>query len=238
VTVATIGHNRPPAREAIAGRIEDLELEAGNWLDGEPIANAKQSEAVAALIAMARQLEKDADAERKAEAKPFDDGKAAVQAAWKPLIERVARIAAAAKEAQTAWLVQVERKQREEAARLAAEAAAAREAAQAAWRAANPASLAEREAAEAALKQAALADAAAERADRATATAKAGDARAIGLRTHKRPELVDLWDAAAHYFRARPEEFAAWVLDQAAKDIRAGVVNIPGIRIITERKAS
>lgn len=233
-----IGANNPPSHEIIKASIDDLEVEARNWLDGEPIANADQAKAVATLIGMARDLCKAAEEKRKVAAKPFDDGKAQVQATWKPLIDRVERIAKAAKAAQTAWLVAEEARQRAEAARLAAEAEAAREAARIAYAEANPASLTEREGAEAALEAAAKAEAVAARATRQTATAKGDEGRAIGLRTYRVPVLVSLWDAAAHYFRARPDEFAAWVTEQAAKDVRAGVKSIPGFEIKEERKAA
>ncbi len=233
-----IGGNNPPAHEVIKAAIDDLEAEARNWLDGAPIATDGQSQSVATLIGMARDLGKAAEEKRKAEAKPFDDGKAQVQATWKPLIDRVERIAKVAKAAQTAWLIEQEKRQRAEAARLAAEAEAAREAARIAYAEANPASLTEREEAEAALEAAAKAEAVAARADRQTATAKGEEGRAIGLRTYRTPEIESLWDAAAHYFRERPDDFGKWVLEQAAKDIRAGVVSIPGIKIIEERRAA
>ena len=86
--LATIGHNNPPADPfgAIKAHIDDLYVEAKNWLDGEPITTQAQADQVTRLLDMIRDAEKVADNARKEENKPFDDGKAAVQAKYAPLI--------------------------------------------------------------------------------------------------------------------------------------------------------
>src|SRR3546814_8195285 len=80
-TAPKIGHNNPPSPfDDIKAEIEALHEEARGWLDGEPVASQGQADALDKLKGMIRDAEKKAENLRKAEVKPFDDGKAAVQA--------------------------------------------------------------------------------------------------------------------------------------------------------------
>jgi hypothetical protein len=98
-----------------AEEIEDLLLEARNYLDGEPIANEDQASAVSSLLNRLRRVANDADDARKDEKRPHDEAAKAVQGKWKPILDKADLAATAAKQALAPWLQQVEAKQREEA---------------------------------------------------------------------------------------------------------------------------
>lgn len=145
--LANIGHNSTPfiaARDTIA----DAVGEAREWLDGKPVADKDQADGLAHLLDTLRKAHKSADEARKIEAKPFDDGKAEVQARYKPILTDAERAIDTVKLTLAKW-------QREEQRRIDEEARVAREAAElAAYQAAEArrqadlANLAEREEAE------------------------------------------------------------------------------------------
>ena len=141
------------------------------------------------------------------------------------------------KNALAPWLDAIDRAQREaaeEARRVAAEKAAA---AQAAIRAADAANLAEREKAEELLKAAKRADAQANKIERATATAATGG-RAIGLRTTYQPVLTDMTAAARHYWSVERKAFEEFLIGLAEKDCRAGRREIPGFTVVEKKTAA
>jgi hypothetical protein len=247
VSVAEIGHNRPPEPtpfEAVKVHIEDLWTEACNWADGAKIENQQQADAVAKLIEDFRQAHAAADEARKAENKPFDDGKAAVQAKFAPLIADTkgqqgltVKAMAALKATLTPWLLKIEQQKRaaEQAAREEAERKA-REAAEA-MRSADAANLAERDAAEQKVIEANIADAAAKFAANDKAHAK-GDGRAIGLRRSYRPILTDRKAALMHYAASRPDELVSFLCQLAETDVREGKRQIPGFDVIEEARVA
>src|SRR3546814_4475520 len=119
---APIGHNNPPEPtpyEAILTDVQDLSETAQGFLDGDPINDQATADMVAKLIDEARKGQKAAEDLRKEEAKPFDDGKKAVQAKWTPITDekkgKYALIIATAKKALAPWLVKLDAEQ--EAAR-------------------------------------------------------------------------------------------------------------------------
>lgn len=124
---APIGHNNPPSPvDETSAFVDDLYMEAKNWLDGEPIANQGQADGLAKLLTQARTTAKDAEAKRKAQTKPLDDQKKAIMAAWKPITDRLEMIEMTCKKALGAWLSkqEAEKRAKEEAARKIAEEAA------------------------------------------------------------------------------------------------------------------
>jgi uncharacterized Zn finger protein (UPF0148 family) len=215
--------------------VDDLLLEARNYLDGDPIANEQQAEAVSSLLNRLRRVSKDADAARATEKRPHDDACKAVQARWKPIIDKADLAATTAKQALAPWLQQVEDKLRAEAeaARVEADrlAQVAREA-----REGSSGNLEAAEDAERLLKVAAGAEKFAAQADRARPLATGGE-RAIGLVDKFTPELTDSCAALKHYREHQPDALKAWLLDQAEKDVRAGSRTIPGFTIHHERVA-
>lgn len=236
---AAIGHNNPPADpfEAVKVHIEDLYLEARNWLDGEPITTQAQADEVGRLLDMIREAEKAADEVRKELNKPFDEGKAAVQAKFAPLIADTKAVrgktvlaAEACKAALAPWRQEQERLRQEaaaEARRVAEEAA--RVAAEAA-RAAAADDLAAQEKADAAIRQAEQAHKVAAKADKAASTGS-------GLRSYWSPTLTDGVVAARHYWTVNREACEAFFLSLAKQDVQAGKRTIPGFDVTEDRRA-
>lgn len=226
-----------PADKAVlfAEEVDDLLLEARNYLDGEPIASEEQAEAVSSLLNRLRRVSKDADDARKAEKKPHDDAAKAVQAKWTPIISKADLAASTAKQALAPWLCKVEEEQRRaaEIARLEAErlAAIAAEAHKDAI-----GNLQATEDAERVLKAAGAAERHARQAEKARPLAKGGE-RAIGLVDVFTPVLTDPCTALKHYREHQPEALKAWLLDQAKADVRAGKRSIPGFTIEHQRTA-
>lgn len=233
-----IGHNgAPDPFDAFSAHIEDLMVEARNFLDGEGVAGQGQADAVAALMDQLRTASKDADKARAEEKKPHDDAAKAVQAKWKPLLEKAERAVSICKEALAPWLKKLDDEKRAaaEAARREAEEKAA--AAAEAMRQANATDLAAREEAEAKMAEAKAAEAAANKAANDRAHAKGG-ARAAHLRSYWTPELTNPSEALRHYVQTNPEAVKAFLLELARQDVAAGKRSLPGFTITEERKVA
>lgn len=228
--------NNPPPFEAITLHIEDLIAEAHNYLDGQPIESQGQADDVGKLLDMIRQAKKAADEQRVIEKKPHDEAAKAVQARWKPVIDKCDLAASVAKKALVPWLERLEAEQRAEAERKRKEAEAAEALA---WKAELAArdNLAAAEEAERRREEAERAQRVAAKAEKAKAQASGG-ARAVSLRTRYRVEIVDRRALLAHYAKTRPDDLEAWLLDQAQRDCNAGKRSIPGANIIEERSAA
>lgn len=235
--VAAIGHNNPPeptAFDAFTIHIGDLFEEAKNHLDGAGINTEAEAEAVSKLLDLIRTAAKDADKARVEAKKPHDDAAKAVQALWKPLLERADLAVDTCKKVLAPWL---ERK--EAAARAAAEAARREaderaQAAQEAMRQADISDLASRERAEALVKDADRAATAANRAEKTRAQATGG-ARATTLRTSYRPELTDASAALRHYVATNPDAIKVCLQQLAEADVRRAIRTIPGFTVHEER---
>lgn len=233
--------NNPPeptpleqARELLA----DLTTESENWFDGEPIANQAQADEVARLIDAARKAKQQFDANRKAEKKPHDDAAKAVDAKWKPVIADAERILEIAKAAQTPWLLKLDAEKRalEEATRKVAEEAAA-EARRLAEQ--SDGSLAAAKARDAALEEAKRTEAVAQAAANEKAGAKgAGMSRAVSLRTTWRSLVEDRRALLNHIAKRDPDALTAFVEDWAAKAVRSGARELPGVKIYEEKVAA
>ena len=234
---ATIGHNAPPDPfTLITESIEDLLLEANNFLDGKEIENEEQEAAVASILTRLRREANAADDQRKAEKKPHDDAGKAVQAKWQPLLQKADLAVAAAKNALTSFL-----RKKDEAQRAAAQAAIeeARRLAEVAAQTAsvaNPQSLSDQTALKARQENAAAALKAAEKLAKARPQAKGGE-RAVGLRSVWTAALIDPAAALKHYREHRPGELKLWLQEQGDADVRAGRRDIPGF-IIAEDKVA
>lgn len=236
---AVVGHNQPPAHIAMEAHVLDLLETAKGFLDGEPIETEGVAAEVAKLIDEGRKAGKDADALRKDEAKPFDEGKKAVQARWKPIIDKAELIVSTAKQALVPYQLKLEREQREAAEKARREAEEARQAQITAERAARDAAdLEAAERAEELRKTADKAEREANRAEKAAPVIAVEGARGIGLRSYWIAEITDRREALKHYMVAQPEALTAWLLDQAQKDVNAGKRSIPGVNIREDRRAA
>lgn len=235
--VAEIGHNGAPPIETWKLHIEDLLAEAQSFLDGDPVANQDQADSVGKLLGMLREASKGADAQRAVEKKPHDDAAKSVQAAWKPILERVELAESVAKRALAPFLMAEEARKQAEAAKAREEAERIqREAQEAARAAAASANLAAREEAERLAKEAEKASAQANKAEKAKPLAS-GVGRSVGLRSVWNATLVDPVEALKFYRGKEPDALKDWLRDQAAKDIRAGLRMIPGFDVTEERIA-
>jgi hypothetical protein len=234
MATAAIGHNQPDPFTLYSESIEDLLLEANNFLDGKEIENEEQEAAVASILTRLRREADAADDQRKAEKKPHDDAAAKVQEKWKPLLSKADLAVNVAKNALTSFLIK-----KDEAQRAAAQAAteeARQKALLAAQTQAAPDDLAGQTVARIRGEEAAAALKTAQRLTKARPQAKGGE-RAVGLRSVWTPALTDARAALAHYRARQPDELKAWLLDQAWRDVRAGARAIPGFTITEERKA-
>lgn len=231
--IAEIGHNNPPEPtlyEVAYARMAALHEIAESWLDGEPAKSQAELDELSAILEEARKAKKEVDEARKTEAKPFDEGKAEVQARYNPLLKNADQIADAVKAAMAPFMAKLEAEKRARAEEERRKAEEARKAAEAAAAAANRANLAEREAAEMAIEAAAKAERIAKAAEKDKAKG-AGGARAVTLRDDWQAELTDLTAACRHYWPIAKEDFAAVVQRLAAADVRAGKREIPGFSV-------
>lgn len=217
-----IGGNQPPPVEAFALHIEELfSLVSGSV--AAPVQTDEQEAALDALLDDVRKAKKDADAERAAEKKPHDDAAKAVQAAWKPLLDRCDKAAEAIKAALTPYRTAKQRA-KDEAARIAREEAEAKQrAAQEALRQSDD--LEARFAAEEQLKQA----------EKLAAQANRIDRSATGLRTYQVADVTDRRALLEHVMRNDPDALTAWLAEYARKALPA---QLPGVTIRIEKKAA
>lgn len=240
--IATIGHNQPPSTpfDAVSEKINDLYAEAKNWCDGDEIASQEQANEVQKLMRMIQSAEKEADAARVEENKPFDEGKAAVQAKYAPLIANTKSAKGltvlaidACKKALAPWLVKVEAENRRKAEEARKEAEAKAEAARAAMQ--QRQSLEDAERAEALVREAKQAEADARSAANAKANAK-GEGRAVSLRDKFTPEVTDYTAFARHVWLTHRSDMEDFLNVQAAKLVTAGIKSgIPGVTVHHER---
>lgn len=240
--IATIGHNQPPETpfDIVSETINDLYGEAKNWCDGEEIVNQQQADEVQKLMRRIQAAEKEADAARIEENKPFDEGKAAVQAKYAPLIANTKSVKGltvlaidACKKALAPWLIKVEAENRRKAEEARKEAEAKAEEARAAM--AQRQSLEDAERAEALVREAKQAEADARRAENAKAGAK-GEGRAVTLRDKYTPEIIDYTAFARHVWVTHRSDMEDFLNVQAAKLVAAGIKSgIPGVTIHHER---
>ncbi|WP_293854359.1 hypothetical protein [Sphingomonas sp. SCN 67-18] len=233
---AKAGSNAPADPfDAHKADIEDLYDEAKNWLDGAEIENQAQADTLATLIDRLHKAWKAADASRDAEKRPHMEASNAVQAKYKPILEKADTAKTVAKKAQETFLKKLRDEQAEIARKAATVAQAKADEALAAIKAANEAGdLGAREQAETLVEEAKVAVIEARVAEKAKPQAKSEfGARALGLRSVWAPTLTDGILAMRHYWPLpeRRAEMEALMLDMARKDVRAGARQIPGFDI-------
>lgn len=239
-----IGHNNPPSPfDEISAKIDSLYEEAMHWLDGEAVDNQQTADAIGNLINLIKEAENEADKARKEENKPFDEGKAAVQAKYAPLIAntkavkgKTVRAIEACKKALTPWLEYLDEQKRYAEAEARRKAEEERRNAEEAIHTTNMANLQEAEVAEIAIKKAEAAEHDLKKAERDKATA-GNVGRSVHLRTTWTPYMTDPKQAAQHYWKIRKEDMQNFLFTLAEEDVRRGKRLIPGFEIIEERKA-
>lgn len=224
--LATAGHNAPPPDATFGMHIDDLFSLLSDTLAGGDVTTDEQDAAIDAILDDFRKAAKAADAARKEAAKPFDDGKKAVQATWTPIIGKAERGAIACKDALTPYRAAKQRAKDEAARQVREEAEARQKAAQDALRTADD--LEAKFAAEQQLEQAA----------KLTAVANKIDRSATGLRTFYEAEITDRKAALLHYLARAPERFEALIQQMADEDARTTRAPVPGVTFHERKKAA
>ena len=222
-------HNNPPsAQDLVIEPFKDAIEEAGNWLDGEPVANEAQMEAVDALIKQVRKAKTTLEAERKKAVAPLNDAVKAENAAWKAAQEPI--------EIKLKALVEIVAEyKRKLAAEKQAEATAERERAAAAEAAAIEAARAAHGSGDQAAHEAALEAEKAAKAAKREASKAADAAQVKGMRTITKHEIEDvgaLINWIAKNDRAALIEFAT---EYARKNHT--LKPIDGVRVWKEKEA-
>lgn len=238
--VAKLGHNRPPEptpHEVATLSINDLYNEAKNYLDGEKIDRQEIADDISKLLNLIRAAKKAADAARRVENRPFDEGKAEVQARYNPLLNKADLAMTVCKKALEPWLEKLDAEKKAIAQKARAEAEEKQRQARESYHATDQQNLEQRERTEALIEDAKAADIAAKRANSDTAKASGGVGRAVSLRTTPRPVLNDPVVAVRHYWAINQPAIEAVLTSLAETDVRGGVRNIPGFEIVEERKA-
>lgn len=237
--LATIGDNNPPTPfDDIKDRINDLYSEAKQWLDGEEVTTQEQADALNTLASHIREAAKQADDMRKEEAKPFDEGKKAVQDRYNPLIQKgkgKTEVAlGAVKSALKPYLLELDRIQQEAAQKAREKAEQAERDAQAAMLHRDQSNLDEQEEANRLAEEAKQLQAAANKASNAKAHAK-GAGRATGLRTRTKVSIANEREAAGWAWKHDREALMIFVLTQAEKAVRNGAQSLEGFSITEEK---
>ena len=228
--VSLIGHNAAPSTpfDLAKQAIEDVRLEAGNWLTGEAITTQDHADWIESLLVMVKAAEKLTDANRKQENEPFDTGKAAVQAAYNPLLASADTIKKTLLAVLTPWKGKL-LADKAAAAKIAQDAAdRATEIARKAREAMDHGNLAHRE-------QADALTAASEAAQKLAA--KAAKPTATGLRTTWTATVPDPAEFARWMWRNRNADYVEWLEGWATHEVRAQKCNLPGV-IATENKVA
>lgn len=248
--LAPIGHNGGPELTpyeewtpyaVVKKEIDDLFDEARHWLDGEPVSTPEMAEAIQTLTRRIQAAEKKADAARVEENKPFDDGKAEVQARYNALIGKTTTVTGKTKmavqlckEALTPWLnkLEAEKQAKLEAARAEAEKARL----EAMELAKQRATLDGKEAFEIASANARKAEAVANKIEN-TSVKVGGEGRAISMRDYYSAELTEPVEFARYLWNNHRAQYMEWLADFADKIVADGKRDgIPGVTVKHERR--
>lgn len=234
-----IGHNNPPedvdtadygasAPDAVLEPYADTMAEADNWLDGEPLSDQAQIDAVDVLRDELRAAKRVLTKARDAAVKPLHDAWKSEVEVWKgpakkidmrisgladlgaDLRKRIDAEQSAARRA--AW---EEKRRAEEAAREAAEEAEKRAGDIAAMEAANEARIAAKEAEKAAQE--------------------ASRDKVKGLRTVERHQIENVMSVVSHIMLTDPDSVTAFAETYVAKS--KDKANIPGVKVWKEKVA-
>lgn len=220
--------NMTPFDEVVF-EIDELYDEAKNWADGAAIESQEQCDALDALDKALLAADKKREAIRKDEARPFDDGKAAVQAKHNPVKDKVARARDVLNKPRSVWKAKIEAEKRARAEQAAREAEVERQKAIEAMRA-SAGDLEAREEAERQLELAKEAEAFAKREDKRANTGN-------GLRTYWVATMPDPREAVRSMWAQNPQAFIDLAQELADKAVRSGTREIAGFEITEQKKA-
>ncbi len=230
-------HNQPEPFTLYSESIGDLLLEAENFLDGKDIETEEQEQAVASILTRLRREANAADDQRKAEKRPHDEAAKAVQAKWQPLLSKADLAVGVCKNALAKRLEAKEAAQRAAAEAARQEAARQAEAAVQAAASVSDTDLAGQTTLRVLRENAADLEKKAAKLDKKPVRATGGE-RAVGLRASYSAEVIDPKEFGRWLWENRREEYLAFLTARAIHESKNGDRGIPGIRIITERKAA
>lgn len=220
------GHNNPPADAAFGLHIDERFSLLSDTLAGGDVKTDEQDAAIDALLDDFRKASKDADKERAAEKKPHDDAAKAVQAKWKPIIEKADRGATACKEALTPYRTAKQRAKDEAARAARAEAEAREKAAQDALRQSDD------------LETRFTAEQELQAAKKLTAVANKIDRSATGLRPIWTHRIINRRELLMHVLERYPEDLADMLNELVRQKVAGGARSIPGVEITEEKRAA
>lgn len=249
-----MGHNgapeddapaKPMQWEALKPHMDDLEMEARNWADGEPITSQAQADEVATLRNRINDAIKLADEARIEEKKPLDEKAKAIQDRFNTYIApsknktpgKLTKAKDALGNLLTPWLVKLdeEKRERERAAQVAADEAATK-ALEASTQARQSFDLSAIDEAEALLTAAEDAKREAAAVSKEKVQAK-GEGRAQSLRTtwHATLREGEGNKALVHYAKTQSQRVMAFLQQMADEDVRAGIREIPGFDVVAKK---
>lgn len=209
--------------------VDDLYAEVANWADGTPVENQEQCDALDALDKALLDADKRREAIRKEEARPFDEGKAAVQAKHNPVKDKVARARDVISKPRSDWKAKLAAEKAAKAAEAARIAEQERQKAIEAMRASSG-DLEAREEAERQLETAKEAEAFAKRENKRATTG-------LGLRTVWVATMTDKREAVRSTFALDPQAFVDLAQEIANRAAKTGTREIPGFEITEQKKA-
>jgi hypothetical protein len=226
---AGIGHNNPPDPFAAhETHILDLMELADGCLTGGKIDTPEKAAAIDELLESIKDATKALEVTRKAENKPFDDGKAAVQAKAKPLATKLELAKEIAAKALTPWRLKLQAEKDAEQQRLQDEAIRLADEARAKFTHSAPTDLSARIEAEEIAKRAKKAEAIANKIDRS----------ATGLRTYHVATVTD-YPAFLGWLKInRPHELKAWLSEQAQRECNSGQRAMAGVLVEQEKRVA
>lgn len=255
---AVAGNNNPPEEtpaapvamswKAVKLHLDDL-LDLVRGVTGIEIKDQANADQVGKLLRDLQDGAKLADTARVAEKAPLDEAAKEIQDRYNeyiaPLKNKtpglVSKAELALKNQIGAWLKKQddERVARENAARAAADVAAA-EARAAHQAAAVSDDLDQIDAAEELLAASEQANRDLRQAEKAKTQVKTEGYRAIGLRSIFRAQRIEGegGKALSHYAKTQPTRVIAFIEQLAAEDVKAGIRSIPGFNIIEEKVAA
>jgi hypothetical protein len=243
MTLPQAGHNNPPPYnpDVLAKHTQaasELAAEAAPWLNKGLVESETEASQLADVIAKARKLHKDAEESRKVEKEPHLAAGKAVDDAFKVAVSALEKTANSLKPIIAAWLKKVEDEKRAEAARQAEIARKAKEEADrlAAQAAANNDTMAAAQA-EAAQAEAAKLEKSAVKAGKAKSSvgSATGGGRSMALRTVTTAQIDNL-NLVYRHFHEHPD--VRDVLQRlATAAVRAGI-EVPGTTKLETKAAA
>jgi hypothetical protein len=232
--------NGPPEEihtyKSSKARLELLEIEAKNWLDGEPLSTQDQANTVGILLTDIRNAKKAADGVRVEEKAPHKKKADAVQEKFNVLFKKADNMTTGCKALLAPFLAELERKQLEEARlrRVEAEEAAAKLQEELAKGEVDKTDLEAVGVREAAEEEARLAEVIARSAAKKKAQAKVKGGVAISTRSVWTFEITSFADVGRHYWGKRLNEKLRELIQE---DINNNARNTPGVEY-TEGKVA